>query len=155
MKKFAAVLACLLVVTVFCFGALAQDKATKDECVAKVKEVAKIAQEKGVQAAVDAVMAPGGPYMWKDSYVFIVDINGTILAHPGSPKLVGQNGMGMKDANGKLHVAEYVQLGRDKGEGWVDFMWIVYGTKEVKPKQTFVFRAPGTDALVLAGVYVY
>lgn len=155
MKKFAAVLACLMVVSVFCCAAIAQDRATKDECVTKVKEVAKIAQEKGLQAAVDAVMAPGSPYVWKDSYVFMVDTSGNILAHPGSPKLVGQNGMGMKDANGKLHVAEYVQLGKEKGEGWVDFMWIVYATKEVKPKQTFVYRVPGTETLVLAGVYVY
>jgi signal transduction histidine kinase len=155
MKKALCIVACLFTLCVFCTAALADgEKATKEECVTKVKEVAKLAQEKGVNFAIEAVMAPKSAYVWKDSYVFIVDVNGKVLAHPTSPKMVGQNAMGWKDSNGKLYVAEYVQLGKEKGEGWVEFMWVVYATKDIKPKQCFVYRAPGTDALILAGVYV-
>ena len=149
-------LVCFLTVLLFCAGVvIAGERATKEECVSKCKEVAKLIQEKGINAAVEAIMASGSPYMWKDSYVFMIDMNGLTLAHPASPKLVGQNVTNFKDANGKLFVAEYMAVAKEKGEGWVDYMWLVPGTKEVKPKQTYVYKVPGKDAIVLAGIYNY
>lgn len=157
MKKKMAFLSLTIVFTLLCFGAVMAEgeKATKEECVAKCKEVAAIAQEKGLDAAIEAVMAPGSPFVWKDSYVYILDMNGTVLAHPISTKLKGQSAMGFKDANGKLFIAESINLTKDKNEGWVDYMWMVPDTKEIKPKQTYLYKIPGKEALALAGVYVY
>jgi len=156
MKKVISAVASVFILLVFSFGVcLAADGATKEECMAKCKEVASIAKEKGLDAAVQAVMSPNGPYVWKDSYVFLVSTEGVVLAHPASPKMNGQNAMGWKDANGKLHVAEYVALGNEKGEGWVKYMWMVPETKQIKPKETYVYRVPGMNVIALAGVYVY
>ena len=156
MKKGYRILAYLLVLSLLCVGGLmAADTATKEECTAKCKEVAKMIQDSGVETAVKAVMAPDSPFVWKDSYVYVLDLNGIVLAHPANPKLVGQTAMGFKDAEGKLLVAEMITLAKDKGEGWVDYMWMVPGTKDIKPKETYVYRIPNQDIVVMAGIYKY
>ncbi|NJL60113.1 MAG: hypothetical protein HC887_11235 [Desulfobacteraceae bacterium] len=143
-----------MIVCAACFEvSIAGEKAIKEECVVKCKEVAKIIQEKGLDAGIAAVKQPNSPFIWKDSYVFIMHINGIMLAHPITPKTEGQNRLGLRDINGKAFAAEYVAIGKEKGEGWVDYMWKVPNTEQVKPKTTYVYKVPGQDILVLAGVY--
>ena len=65
--------------------------ATKDECVAKSKEAAAMVNEKGLDAAVAEINKKDGKFVWKDTYVFMMDLDGKMLAHPMSPALVGKN----------------------------------------------------------------
>ena len=98
MKKTAQVLAGFAFLFMFCLGlSAAQEKATRDECVAKCKEAAALIKEVGVEAALAKIQDPKGPFVWKDSYVYAGDLDGVSLAHPMSPKMVGSNMRGMKD----------------------------------------------------------
>jgi len=133
--------------------AAALEQATREECIAKCKEVAVVLQEKGREAAIAAVQDENGPFVWKDTYVFLVNTEGLMLAHPIKPGLVGKNIMNLKDVKGKMFVAEYVAIGRDKGEGWVEYMWPKPDEKDPVEKITCVYRIPDTDVIALAGIY--
>ena len=142
-----------LVCLCFAVNSFAEEKATKEECIAKCKEAAAMVKESGTEAAFAKIQDPKGPFVWKDSYVFCVSINdGIMKAHPIKPKLVGQMIKGLKDVNGKMFVVEYINLARDKGEGWVSYMWPKPGEKEPTPKSTYILRVPGADLLMAAGV---
>jgi signal transduction histidine kinase len=136
-------------------NAVAAEKATKDECVAKTKEAAKLFNEKGQDAAIKEVNDKQGKFVWKDSYVFLVDLDGKVLAHPMSPALIGKNVLDMKDKGepGKLLFKEFSEVAKGKGEGWVDYMWANPGDPKPRQKTTYIYRVPGKSAYVGAGIW--
>ena len=136
-------------------SAMAAEGATKDECVAKTKEAAKMVADKGVEAAIVEVNKKDGKFVWKDTYVFLMDLDGKMIAHPMSPALVGQNVLDKKDKGdpGKLLFVEMVKVGKEKGEGWVDYMWTNPGDPKPRKKVTYIYRVPGKNVLAGAGVY--
>src|SRR4030042_6875113 len=86
--------------------------ATKDECVAKSKEAAKMVNEKGLDAAIAEINKKDGKFVWADTYVFLMDLDGKMIAHPMSPALIGKNVVDMKHRGepGKLLFKEMVEL---------------------------------------------
>jgi hypothetical protein len=154
MKKVLSVLVCLTLLLVFGIGfANAQDKATKEECIAKCKEAAALIKDIGLEAALAKIQDVKGPFVWKDSYVFVIDFDGKVLAHPVTPNLVGKTMSGLKDVNGKMFVNEYIAVADTAGEGWVDYMWPKPNEKTPSPKTTYVCRVPGLPIMTLAGIY--
>lgn len=155
MKKAAVVTLMLLFGLFLAAAAVAAEKATKDECVAKTKEAAKLFNEKGQDAAIKEINNKQGKFVWKDTYVFLVDLDGKMLAHPMSPALVGTNVLGMKDKGepGKLLFKEFSDVAKSKGEGWVDYMWTNPGDPKPRKKVTYVYRVPGKNAYAGAGIY--
>ncbi len=130
--------------------------ATKDECVSKSKESAAMVNEKGIGAAIAEINKKDGMFVWKDTYVFLMDLDGKMLAHPMSPALIGKNLLEMKDKGepGKLLFKEFVEVAKGKGgEGWVDYMWINPGDPKPRKKVTYIYRVPGKDLFVGAGIY--
>ncbi len=129
--------------------------ATRDECVAKSKEAAKLVAEKGTEAAAAEISKRDGKFVWKDSYVFLMDLDGKMIAHPMSPQLVGKNVLDVKDkgAAGKPLFKEFVTVAKTKGEGWVDDEWPKPGAQTPAKKVSYIYRVPGKDVLVGAGVY--
>src|SRR3989337_3146502 len=124
--------------------------ATKDECVAKTKESAAMVNEKGLDAAVAESNKKDGKFVWKDTYVFLMDLEGKMLAHPMSPALIGKNLLDMKDKGepGKLLFKEFIEVAKGKGEGWVDYMWINPGDPTTRKKVTYIYRVPWKDRFV-------
>ncbi len=129
--------------------------ATKDECVAKSKEAAAMINEKGIGAAVEEINKKDGKFVWKDTYVFLMDLDGKMLAHPMSPALIGKNVIDMKDKGtpGKFLFKEFVEVAKGKGEGWVDYMWTNPGDPMPRKKVTYIYKVPGKDLFTGAGVY--
>ena len=129
--------------------------ATKNECMAKSKEAAAMVNEKGIGAAVTEINKKDGKFVWKDTYVFLMDLDGKMVAHPMSPALVGKNVLDMKDKGtpGKLLFKEMVEVAKGKGEGWIDYMWTNPGDPKPRKKVTYVYRVPGKDLFAGAGIY--
>ncbi|MBW1682063.1 MAG: cache domain-containing protein [Deltaproteobacteria bacterium] len=156
MKKVFSVMLALTVGIMFCFAGagLALEKATKDECVAKAKAAAELARKSGLDAALEKIGDKNGPFVWKDSYVFCIDLKqATVLAHPIKPKLRGKKLIGIKDSNGKMFFVEMVNTAKNQGQGWVSYMWPRPGEKKPSAKVTYIYRIPGVDAAMCAGVY--
>jgi len=76
-----------------------------------------------MEASFKELQNKDGKFVWKDTYVFVMDFYGTHLTHPLRPELVGKNVMGFKDSNGKLVVKEFIEVAKTKGEGWVEYMY--------------------------------
>ncbi|KRT73426.1 MAG: hypothetical protein XU12_C0009G0022 [Deltaproteobacteria bacterium CSP1-8] len=157
MKKIAiagiAILLCLGLA-----GNVLAESATKDECIAKTKEAAKMINEKGLDAGVAELNKKDGKFVWKDSYVFLVEFDGKVLAHPMSPALIGKNVNDMKDksedpAKAKLLFKEFSELAKSKGEGWVGYMWANPGDPKPRKKISYIFRVPGKDMYTGAGIW--
>jgi len=155
MKKAISVLACFGFLFALCIGtALAQEQATKEECIAKCKEAAALINEVGVEAAVAKIQDVHGPFVWKDSYVYVAEIeDGKVLAHPMAPGMIGKAWSGLKDADGKMFGNDLVETAR-KGEGWVEYVWPKGPDKKLSHKQTYVYRVPGKEIYVAAGVWL-
>lgn len=139
---------------VFCLGlSLAEEKATKEECVAKCKEAVALIKEVGFEAAKAKLSDPKGPFVWKDSYVFVQDMEQMMVVHPVNPKLVGKSMKGIKDAKGTMFNYEMQELINKSGEGWVSYVWPKPGATEPSPKTSYVLRVPGENLWVGAGIY--
>jgi signal transduction histidine kinase len=93
--------------------------------------------------------------VWKDTYVFLMDLDGKMLAHPMSPALIGKNVLDMKDKGepGKFLFKDFVTVAKGPGEGWVSYMWTNPGDPKPRKKVTYIYRVPGKDLFVGAGVY--
>jgi signal transduction histidine kinase len=154
MKRGTLILAGFAFLFTFCIGlSMAQEKASREECIAKCKEAAALIKEAGVEAALAKIQDAKGPFVWKDSYVYAGDLDGVSLAHPMSPGMVGHNMRGMKDPTGKMFVTELLEVAKNAGEGWIEYSWEKPDTKKITRKVTYVLRVPGQNMYVAAGIY--
>ncbi len=132
----------------------AEDTATKDECVTKVAGVIQIVNQQSAQAAIDQVNDTSSSFVWKDTYVYIMDLNGTIVAHGPQPKFIGKNLMGLKDPVTKQpwYPALFEKIKADENsKGWFDYHWKKPNAEGVYKKECYYERAG--DLVVFAGIY--
>ena len=131
------------------------DKATKEEVIAKVKKATAMITNKGQDAAFKEINNKKGKFVWKDTYVFVFDLEGTLVARAFRQQGIGQNWMNLKDQSSppKQMVKEMVDLAKDKGEGWVGYMYPKPGEEAPSKKISYIYRVPGQNLFVGAGIY--
>jgi len=135
--------------------AVAGEKATTEECIVKTHEAAAMINSRGLEEAIKLIGDPKGPFVWKDSYVFLMDLKGKMLAHPMQPELTRYEHVLLEtDATDKALFVHFVNVAREDGEGWVDYRWPKPGKKSPSKKVTYIYKVPSKDLLVGAGVYV-
>lgn len=130
------------------------DRANREECVVKCHEAAALVTAKGLETAAEAIADPQGAFVWKDSYVFLMDFSGKMLAHPVKPELTKEDHLLlMTDPTDKAIFVHFVNLARKVGHGWVKYMWPRPGKNTPSVKLSYIYRVPGQDLFVGAGVY--
>ena len=145
----------LLVTLVILFSfivliANANAQATPDDAKAWVQKGKEFFQKQGKDKALAAFKDSKGEFVKGDLYIYVLDMNGKMLAHPKAD-LVGKDFMVVKDKEGKLFAVEMVKIAKDKGSGWVDYMWENPATKKIDSK-TVYFEKVG-DVIIAAGAY--
>lgn len=118
---------------------------------ALVETVATYYQANGKEATIVALNQADGPFVQGALYAFAYDLNGTMIAHPKNPKLVGKNLIDVPDADGKFFRKEIIETAKTQGEGWVDYLYKNPTTNQVEPKTTYLKRLD--DLVVCAGAY--
>ncbi|MCX5797599.1 MAG: cache domain-containing protein [Elusimicrobia bacterium] len=113
--------------------------------------------EKQGRDAFPALRDKNGPFIFLDTYVFVVAADGTELVVPAFPGLEGKNMMDFKDAAGKYAVREFIQAALAKGTAWVDYMWPKPGETAPSRKHTYVRKAAhGAETFIVgAGAYPF
>jgi signal transduction histidine kinase len=96
-----------------------------------------------------------GPFIAKNEYIFVFDMNGVELVLPPFPNLEGRNLLDMKDTQGKQPIREMLELVQTRGPGWVDYMWPKPGESVSTQKSAYVTKAKMGDQWVLVGSGVY
>jgi methyl-accepting chemotaxis protein len=105
------------------------------------------------KSALNAISALRYGKEFKD-YFWINDSTPKMVMHPIKPALNGQDLSQNKDTNGKKLFVEMVDVCREKGEGFVDYMWAKPGFDKPVPKLSYVKRHPGWDWIVGTGIYL-
>jgi signal transduction histidine kinase len=156
------VIALLVMANVVLAAGVMEKSAIKDECVALCKDAAKFINEKGFYPAVAEINNKEGKFVTKNTYVFMMDLEGHLLAHPFNPQYIGRDITGTKDTNGKLFNQESITIAKTKGEGWSEYMYPTpeelknptpFKEKKSSKKISFVYRVPGKDLMVIAGFF--
>lgn len=98
---------------------------------------------------------PTGPFLAKDAYIFVYDMNGVNLALPAFRNLEGRNLLDIKDSQGKRFIREMVKVVQSSGSGWVDYMWPKPGESIPTQKSAYVSKAKMGNDWVLVGCGVY
>ena len=157
MKKLMTLLVAFLVLFTFSSACFAnEESATVAECI----EMSKLAAESILQdkdAALAEISKKDGKFVWKDSYVFVMNLKGKMLAHPMMPGLMKMKTLlSTPDKNPKepkMLFVDFVVTAGTKGDGWVEYMWPKPGSTEPSIKETYIYRIPGTSMFTGAGIY--
>jgi signal transduction histidine kinase len=131
--------------------ALAADAGTKDEAVAMVKKAVEFIKANGNEKAFAEFSNPQGPFVDKDLYIVVYDMNGKCLAHGANPKMIGRDLIDNKDVDGKEFVKERVAMMKSASSGWQDYKFRNPVSNQVEPKSMYLERYQ--DLIVGCGIY--
>jgi methyl-accepting chemotaxis protein len=88
-------------------------------------------------------------------YFWINDFGPTMVMHPFRPDLDGQNLNDFKDPQGKFLFVEFAKACREKGEGFVDYVWQWKDDKtRLAPKTSYVKAFAPWGWIVGTGIYI-
>ena len=128
--------------------------ATPMEVSDKVKLAIKLIEDEGEEAALPQIRDTNGPFVWKDSYVYVLHMDGMMVVHPIQPELEGNNQLGLKDVKGKAFFVEmYDDIAKGNESGWIDYLWVKPNKPSPSLKVTFFAKVPGKNIICLAGIY--
>ena len=97
-----------------------------------------------------------GPFVYRDTYVFVFNSDGTELINPQFSELVGTDVFEVKDETGKSPAKEMVEALANANSAWVDYQWPKPGQTEPSKKSAFVRKIDmdGRTLYVGAGLYL-
>jgi signal transduction histidine kinase len=124
---------------------------TAQEAKAMVEKAVAFTKANGRDKAFAEFTNQKGQFTKNDLYIFVIDTKGMVYAHGGSPKLVGKDMSGLKDADGKMFIKELIDVSNAKGSGWSDYKWTNPVTKKIDAKSTYFQRVD--DLIFGCGVY--
>jgi cytochrome c len=160
-RKVVVILSAVIASVVLAASTLAES-ANKEECVTLVMQAAMLINEKGFDKAIAEINNQEGKFVTKNTYVFLLDLDGRLLAHPFNPQYIGRSLLENKDTNGKLYIQECITIAKSRGEGWTEYMHPTpaemkkptpWKEKKSTKKINFVYRVPGKDLVVVAGYF--
>ncbi len=156
MQKLSIMLVTLFLGLFLTNDVFAEERSSRDECIAMCKAAAKMLLD-NKELGIAEISNPKGKFVWKDSYVFLMDKTGRMLAHPFSPQLLKKDSLlnetDYNKVTPKKIFAEFVDVAFKNSEGWVDYKWPKPGKKIPSEKFTFIYRVGWTDMFVGAGTY--
>lgn len=133
-------------------SAFANDERAKpDEAKALLAKAVAHIKSAGKEKAFADFMTKPGPWVDRDLYITVFDMNGKTLAHGANARLVGKDNINMQDANGKFHIKERLEIAKAKGKGQQEFAFLNPMTKQIEPKVMFFERMD--DIIVACGSY--
>jgi hypothetical protein len=92
-----------------------------------------------------------GPWVDRELYLTVYKMDGTALAHGANAKFVGKNMIDLRDANGKEHIRERMDIAKTKSAFWQDFVFLNPVNKKMEPKQMYCEKAD--ELIVCGGIY--
>ena len=143
-------LALALTMTAVAAGA-AEQRVTAKEAEAMVKVgVAHIKAGPRDKALAD-ITDKKGKFVDRELYLTVYTPDGTAMAHGANEKFVGKNMIELRDADGKEHIRERMEMAKTKASFWQDFKFVNPVTKKMEPKQMYCEKA--NELVVCGGIY--
>ncbi len=111
------------------------------------KEMTREQAQKNVLSLIEQLRYRDNDYFW------INDLEPKMLMHPNFPELDGKNLSNDKDPTGKYLFVEMVNICKEKGEGFVTYMWPKPGATQPVPKLSYVKLFKPWGWIVGSGIY--
>jgi signal transduction histidine kinase len=125
----------------------------RENVIQLVNNGIKYCEEKGIATCAKAFNAKESQFKKGELYLFLIDFDGTTLAHGGNPKLVGKDLRGIKSPSGSYPGKEFENIAKTKGEGWFDYKWSHPITKKITEKTTYIKRLGSDTKYIGSGFY--
>ncbi|MCP4671387.1 MAG: hypothetical protein GY857_08765 [Desulfobacula sp.] len=152
-RLFLFVISLLFSFSTLTVNAQTQEKASKQECIAKCKEAVALFQKKGSNEAIKQLNQPDSGFTWKDSYVFVFETQkAKLLSHP-SQRLVGWSMLEFRSADNILVFQEILKKLKVADQGWISYQVLINQEPPPVLKTTYYIKVPGEDLVVGAGYY--
>ena len=154
-SKILVVLGLALLVSGLFRAAVGEEKATPQEIVSKVQEAAStLAKSAKPKPALEQFNQKQGPWVWKNTYVFVVDCGQAIIAaHPMNPELIGKDATSLLDTKGHPFFWQVCDALKKPSGIWLQYWWPKPGQKGGSRKISYALRAGNTQYVVGAGIY--
>jgi signal transduction histidine kinase len=105
--------------------------------------------------AFDQLRDKTGPFVFMDTYVFVVSPDGTELVNPGLHGLEGRNLMDLHDVKGKRVVREEIEAALKDGGTWLTSYWYKPGDNMPARKRTYIRKVQHGSETYIVGSGVY
>jgi signal transduction histidine kinase len=95
-------------------------------------------------------------FVYKDTYIFVLDTNYTLMVNQPYRDLEGQNLYDIRDPAGKYFFREFVEVVKNDDYGWVTYLWPKPGETKPSRKTSFVKKIVlrGETFIVGTGIYL-
>jgi polar amino acid transport system substrate-binding protein len=120
---------------------------TNEEVIALVKET-RSAIEKNAEHTFESILFGDHPFKNENNpslYVFVLDTDLTVAAHPIMPHMAGKNLKGKPDLKGKMFREEMLEKALKNGSGWVKYHYFNPKTRQATLKISYFELANGSD----------
>lgn len=111
-----------------------------------VRVIERLPADQALAATADMQFGP-------DGYIWIADFDNVLLVHP-DPTMKGTNQSDIKDPNGVYILREINKICRQKGEGFLEYLFRKPGLTEPVPKITFAREVSSRKWIVGTGAYL-
>jgi len=124
-----------------------------EDLIAFVNEARDFVAEQGKDKALEVFNNPNGEFVRGEHYIIAYDFNGTCLAHPYEPTMVGKNVLDVTDSNGVALKRNMREVAK-RGSGFAYYIWpnpAHSGAEELKI--TYVLKVD-EEMWLAAGTYL-
>ncbi len=120
----------------------------------RVDEAASLLESQG-PAAFEVLRDKAGGFLFFDTYVFVMGMDGVQLVNPAFPDLEGKSSLDIVDTDGVRPAREMIDLLGRQDEGWVHYLWPRPGDEKPSRKEAYVRKVSvdGEPMVVGAGIY--
>lgn len=96
-----------------------------------------------------------GPFVFMDTYVFVLTPEGIQVVNPGLPSLEGKNLIDLRDVKGKAVARDEIAAAEKGGSAWLECYWYKPGQNVPTRKLTYVRKVQfGSDTYIVgSGLY--
>ncbi len=94
-------------------------------------------------------------FVYKDTYLFVVDSSYLVLVDPPFPGEEGHNVYDYTDVNGKFFFREFFRVAGESGSGWVEYDWPKPGKASPSKKVSYVRKVTSRGMVYLVGTGIY
>ncbi len=123
-----------------------------DQAKALVEDAIAFYKANGKEKVVAEANNPKGRFIKGDLYIAIHALDGTMLAHPFNPKVIGMNLLDVPDPDGKFFRRDVMETAKTKpAGGWVDYKYKNPKTNKTEQKTSFVKKSG--DLVFVCGIY--
>lgn len=116
-----------------------------------VQDAITLYKNAGKETLLKEIADSRGRFVLNERYIFALNVDGTMVAHPMEPELKGKNLLDLKDCEGTAFIRKIVDTAKTKGYGFTDYNWRRPGSKDELHKTVFFERVNGI--ILCSGFY--